>query len=129
MIARANLLAGWIGIVVGFAAGALPGLFFWMEDWLGGYGSWRRRLVRLAHIAFFGLGFINILFALSVAGLGLAASPALGWSSALLVAGAAAMPAVCYLAAWRQPFRHLFFIPVCCMAGGVAIFLWEGFLR
>jgi len=129
MIARANLLAGWVGIFLGFLAGALPGLFFWMDDWLGGYGSWRRRLVRLAHVAFFGLGFINILFALSVAGLGLAASAPLGWSSGLLVAGAAAMPAVCYLAAWRQPLRHLFFIPVTCMVLGVAFFLREGLLR
>ena len=36
------------------------------------------------------------------------------------------MPAVCYLSAWRQPFRHLFFVPVTCMVLGVALFLWEG---
>lgn len=129
MIARANLFAGWAGIFLGFLAGAVPGLFFWMEDWLGGYGSWRRRLVRLAHVSFFGLGFINIIFALSVAGLGLHDAPALRWSSVLLVAGAIAMPAICYLSAWRQPFRQLFFIPVACMGLGVALFLWEGFLR
>lgn len=130
MIARTNLLAGWIGILLGFAAGAAPGLFFWREDWLGGYGSWRRRLVRLAHIAFFGLGFINCAFALSLAPLGLTDDvPLLRWSSVLLVVGAVAMPAVCYLAAWRQPFRHLFFLPVTCMVLGVALFLWEGFLR
>lgn len=93
MIGRENLIVGWLGIFAGFVAGALPGLFFWMEDWLGGYGSWRRRLVRLAHISFFGLGFINILFALSVAYLGLAENSSLRWSSVLLVAGALAMPA------------------------------------
>jgi hypothetical protein len=129
MIARANLVAGWTGVLAGFVAGALPGLFFWMEDWLGGYGSWRRRLVRLAHIAFFGLGFINILFALSANALGLAATTVLDWSSALLITGAIAMPATCYLAAWRQAFRHLFFVPVTCMMLGVALFLWEGFQR
>jgi len=130
MSAETNLLAGWVAIFLGFVAGAVPGLFFWMEDWLGGYGSWRRRLVRLAHISFFGLGFINVLFALSVPHLGLTAgAPLLGWSSVLLVGGVIAMPAVCYLSAWRQPFRNLFFIPVTCMVLGVGLFLWEGFLR
>jgi hypothetical protein len=129
MVGRANLFAGWAGIFLGFAVGALSGLFFWMEGWLGGYGSWRRRLVRLAHISFFGLGFINLLFALSVAHLGLGDAPMLRWSSALLIGGAIAMPTVCYLAAWRQPFRHLFFIPVTCLVLGVALFLRQGFLR
>ena len=130
MSPETNLLAGWVAILLGFVAGAVPGLFFWIEDWLGGYGSWRRRLVRLAHVSFFGLGFINVLFALSVAHLGLAAgTPLLGWSSALLVGGVVSMPAVCYLSAWRQSFRHLFFIPVTCMVLGVALFLREGFLR
>ena len=130
MSAETNLFAGWVAILLGFLAGAVPGLFFWIEDWLGGYGSWRRRLMRLAHISFFGLGFINILFALSVPHLGLAAgAPLLGWSSALLVGGVIAMPAVCYLSAWRQPFRHLFFIPVTCMVLGVALFLREVWLR
>lgn len=130
MSVRTNLLAGWAAIFLGFVAGAVPGLFFWIEDWLGGYGAWRRRLVRLAHISFFGLGFINVLFALSLPYLGLAAgTPLLGLSSALLIGGVIAMPAVCYLSAWRQLFRHLFFIPVTCMALGVAIFILEGFLR
>jgi hypothetical protein len=115
-----NLLAGWTSILLGFVAGAVPGLFFWREEWLGGYGSWRRRMIRLAHIAFFGLGFVNLLFALTVARLGMPAGTGLlGWSASLLVAGNVAMPAVCYLAAWRQPFRHLFPLPVTCLVLGV----------
>ena len=102
-----NLLTGWTSVLIGFAAGAVPGLFFWREDWLGGYGSWRRRMVRLAHIAFFGLGIINLLFALTLGQLGLGADTgALRWAAVLLVAGNVAMPTVCYLAAWRQPFRR-----------------------
>ena len=125
-----NLLAGWTSILLGFAAGAVPGLFFWREEWLGGYGSWRRRMVRLAHIAFFGLGFINILFALTVAQFGpLATVDPLHWASWLLVAGNLAMPATCYLAAWRLPLRHLFFIPVTCEVLGVGILLRALLLR
>jgi hypothetical protein len=121
-----NLLAGWTSILLGFLAGAVPGLFFWREEWLGGYGSWRRRMVRLAHIAFFGLGFINLLFALTVAQVGLSAtSGPLYLASWLLVAGNVAMPVVCYLSSWRLPFRHLFFIPVLCLLSGVGLLVRE----
>ena len=33
---------------------------------MGGYASLRRRMTRLGHISFFGLGIINVLFALSL---------------------------------------------------------------
>ena len=97
------------------------GLFFWREDWLGGYGSWRRRMTRLAHISFFGLGFINIAFELSVSQLALSHGTGLVAASYCLCLGAATMPLVCYLAAWRQPFRHLFAVPVAAVMAGVAI--------
>jgi len=121
-----NLLAGWTSLLLGFVSGAVPGLYFWREEWLGGYGSWRRRMVRLAHISFFGLGFINLLFALTVAqsGLSTAAGP-LHWASWLLVTGNAAMPVICYLSSWRLSFRHLFFIPVLCLLSGVGILVRE----
>jgi hypothetical protein len=120
-----NLHAGWVSILLGFVAGAVLGLFFWREEWLGGYGCWRRRMLRLAHISFFGLGFINTAFALSVTQLGLTVTAGtLRWASILLVAGNLAMPATCYLAAWRQPFRHLFVLPVTCVVLGVSALLW-----
>jgi len=115
-----NLLAAWIGIFCGFIAGALEGLFFYREDWRGGYAAWRRRLTRLAHISFFGIGFINLGYALSIRTFAL---PATFWSSRLLVMGAISMPLVCYLAAWKQPIRHLFFIPVVSLVLGVGLFL------
>jgi hypothetical protein len=97
------------------------GLFFWREDWLGGYGSWRRRMTRLAHVSFFGLGVINIAFTLSVSQLALPRGFALASASFCLCVGAATMPLVCYLAAWRKPFRHLFFVPVTVVVAGVAL--------
>jgi hypothetical protein len=39
------------------------------------------------------------------------------------------MPFVCYLAAWRQPFRHLFFVPVAAVVAGVAILATEALTR
>ena len=37
-----NICAAWIGFLMGCAAGAVPGLFFYRKDWLGGYyeGGW-----------------------------------------------------------------------------------------
>jgi hypothetical protein len=102
-----NLVAGWTGFIGGAASGALIGLFFHRENWLGGYSSFPRRLVRLGHIAFFGLGLINILFALSAT----SASIWTDWASRLLVVGLATMSLNCFLTAWRAHFRHLFFIP------------------
>jgi hypothetical protein len=124
-----NLVVGWIGILLGLMAGAVVGLFFWREDWLGGYGSWRRRMTRLAHVSFFGLGFINIAFDLSVAHLALPRGPGLAWGSFCLCVGAATMPLVCYLAAWRQPLRHLFFVPVASVVAGVGILAVEALAR
>ncbi len=128
-MAGANLAVGWLGILLGMLAGALAGLFFWREDWLGGYGSWRRRMTRLAHISLFGLGIINIAFALTVSNLGLPASAGLTTASIALDVGAATMPAVCWLAAWRQPLRQLFPVPVVALLVGVALFAREAFLR
>jgi predicted membrane-bound dolichyl-phosphate-mannose-protein mannosyltransferase len=120
-----NLLAGWVGMLGGVLAGAIAGLFFHRDDWLGGYGSHRRRLVRLGHISFFGLGFLNLLFALTAAPLRLAGT-AVAIASPALLAGAATMPACCYLAAWRKPLRHLFPIPVLAVLTGVLAILWGG---
>jgi len=117
-ITRTMLLAGWAGMLGGALSGAAIGLFFHDERWLGGYGSFRRRLIRLGHISFFGLGFLNLLFALTnhAAG-GIGAVSALA-SNALLV-GAVGMPTCCFLTAWRRPFRHLFAVPVLGVTVGV----------
>ncbi len=64
-MALVNLYAGWIAILVGLVAGASIGLFFHREEWLGGYDSWRRRMLRLAHISLVGTGLLNLAFAFS----------------------------------------------------------------
>src|SRR5207247_10652968 len=60
--AQLNLVLAWLWIVVGFGIGFYFGLHFHKERWLGGYASFQRRLYRLAHISFFGLGGVNFLF-------------------------------------------------------------------
>jgi hypothetical protein len=118
-----NLLVGWVGMLGGVISGALIGLFFKREDWMGGYGSFRRRLTRLGHISFFGLGFLNILFGLTTSGL-----PETDWltvASWSFVVGAAAMPVCCFLSAWKKGLAHLFPIPVIAVSVGVVTLLFN----
>ncbi|MBI4532879.1 MAG: hypothetical protein HY711_02940, partial [Candidatus Melainabacteria bacterium] len=57
-----NLYAAWLAIFAGFLTGSIQGLFFHHDDFLGGYGSWTRRMLRLGHISFFGTAFVNLAF-------------------------------------------------------------------
>ena len=117
-----NLLAGWIGMLLGVVSGAVLGLFFHRADWMGGYTSYRRRLTRLGHISFFGLGFVNLFFAFT---LSMHEVPAF-WaqvSSLSLILGAATMPICCFLSAWRKPLRVLFPIPVLSISLGIMALL------
>ncbi len=120
---EAALLAGWLGMLMGVVSGAIIGLFFHREDWMGGYGSFRRRLTRLGHIAFFGLGFVTLLFAFTLDAHPIADAPA-KLAAALFIAGLCTMSTCCFLTAWRKvPFRHFFFIPVGSVGGGILTLL------
>ena len=123
-----NLIAGWLGMLAGVLSGAVLGLFFHREDWMGGYGSYRRRLSRLGHIAFFGLGFLNLIFAATAAQLPLTGR-SLTTASSTLILGAATMPLCCFLSAWRKPLRHLFPIPVLSVTTGLLAILIGGWPR
>lgn len=119
-----NLLLGWVWIMLGMATGAGIGLFFHRPDWLGGYGTWQRRMVRLGHISFFGTGFLNLLFAFTFAAPGSAGDARLAVGSAAWIVGAVAMPAVCFASAWHKPLRNLFFVPVLAMLMGGTLTCW-----
>lgn len=122
-----NLVAAWAGMILGMIAGAIQGLFFHKKEWMGGYTTWRRRMIRLGHISLFGIGFINAIFALSVRYYGLENSITV--PSVLFIVGAITMPLVCYLSAFRKFFRHIFFIPVLSILLGALIFFWGGIIK
>src|SRR5688500_11249151 len=60
-----NWTFGWALVLSAFVTGAGIGLAFHRDDFLGGYGSFRRRVVRLGHIAQAALGMLNVLYSLS----------------------------------------------------------------
>ena len=123
-----NLIGGWLAMLAGVLSGSIAGLLFHDENWLGGYSSFRRRLARLGHISFFGLGFVNLLFAATAGELFLR-SGYLQVASVGLIVGAITMPICCYLTAWKKPMRHLFPIPVVSVAIGIAAILAGWWLR
>lgn len=117
-----HMVLGWSLMLLGGISGATIGLRFHEADWAGGYASLRRRLLRLGHIAFFGLGMLNVLFAFSA--LQVPVGPRLqAVASAGFVVAGVCMPLCCFLAAWREPFRHLFAIPVLGLLLGVGALL------
>lgn len=114
-----NINAAWIGFALGCISGAIPGLFFHNPDWLGGYTSWPRRLIRLAHISFFGIGFLNLGMGLTGNILGIESKSA----SVLMIVGALTMPTLCYTSAFKPKFRHLFFIPAGAVLLSIILFI------
>ena len=108
--AEVNLVAAWVGILLGFVTGLALGLFFRNETWLGGYTSFNRRMYRLGHISLFALGAVNLMFYLTVRD-----RPLSGWISAASIAfivGAVSMPVCCLLLAHFPNLRLLFAVPV-----------------
>jgi len=122
-----NLYVGWTAVLTGLLVGTGIGLLFHQSDWLGGYDSWPRRMLRLGHVALVGTGLLNILFALSVEAIQI--EPAPRFAGVLFIVGAATMPTVCFLSAWKTGFRHLFFIPVVSLLGAAGDFLFSGLVQ
>jgi hypothetical protein len=125
-----NLIVTWFWVVLGFGTGAVFGLCFQRADWLGGYDSFKRRLYRLGHISFFGLGAINLMFYLTVhslAGLGATDSLPVRLASWCLVVGAVTMPVCCFVLAHRAhwPAALVFTVPVASLLAGGALTLWQ----
>ena len=126
MFRSLKLLHGYTVLAKDGEIGKVHDFYFHDDNWLGGYTSWTRRMTRLGHIAFFGIGFVNLAYALTINALGLLdPSP---WPSWLFIIGAIGMPLVCYLSAFMKPLRHLFFIPVVCLLAGAAIFIFGDLL-
>ena len=124
MKSNPNLFFAWLWILLGFVAGMGLGLFFHGENWLGGYASFKRRMHRLAHISFFGLGAVNLLFWITMQIIPPVA-PLAEVASWTLIIGAVTMPIGCVVVA-HFPKAHLIFaIPVLSLIAGGTLTLLE----
>jgi hypothetical protein len=124
MKSNPNLLLAWLWILLGFVSGMVLGMFFHDERWLGGYGSFKRRMYRLGHISFFGLGVVNFIFALTVQNFFLAGRP-VSFASLAFIIGATTMPLCCVVMA-HFPKAHLIFaVPVVSLVTGGVLTLME----
>jgi len=119
-----NLIAAWVGILLGFLSGMVLGMYFHREDWLGGYGSSRRRMYRLGHISFFGLGAVNLLFWITVKLNPVSGSLASAASGAFIL-GAITMPLCCLLMAHFPKLHLIFAVPVVSLITGGLLTLLE----
>jgi hypothetical protein len=115
---------GWASILLGVVSGIWFGLNFQKDSWLGGYSAYRRRLLRLGHIALIGLGMINLLFVHSAGRLDANASQ-LAQISWLLIIGEISMPLSCVFTAWNNRLRPLFVIPVASLIAGIGCIVFR----
>lgn len=115
-----NLAFAWIWMLLGFMSGLVLGLFFQRENWLGGYGSLKRRMFRLGHISFFGLGAVNLLFWLTMReeSCGGALVEAASWA---FIVGGVSMPVCCVAMAFCPRARLFFPLPVLSLVTGGAL--------
>ena len=119
-----NLIAAWAGILLGFLSGMVLGMWFHREEWLGGYGSFRRRMYRLGHISFFGLGAVNLFFWLTLS-LNPVGGSLVNVASAAFILGAVTMPLCCVIMAHFPKLHLIFAVPVVSLVTGGLLTLWE----
>jgi hypothetical protein len=110
-----NRRVGWLSTCVGAASGLILGLWsfdgpFAVPGWLGAYDETSRRLARLGHIAFFGLGILNILVAgeLRRSALGARGRRVASWAMNF---GNVFLPLTLFAAAACRPFKYTMSAP------------------
>ncbi len=109
-------------MIFGVLSGAIIGLFFHKDQWAGGYNSFHRRMIRLGHISFIGLGFMNLMLGFTLLNINFSEFHTSIASFGILI-GLITMPSCCLLSAWKKPFRHLFPIPVISVLTGITLLL------
>ena len=123
-----NRRIGWTSLAVGVATGLVMGL--WSFDgplpvpaWLGAYGDTPRRLARLGHIAFIGLGGINILLARELEISRLSTSARRATSIAMNV-GNVLLPLTLFAAALWRPAKYALGLPATSVFLALTLAAW-----
>lgn len=132
-----NIVFGWIWMNMGFITGLLMGLKaeqFGLNfhkvgpEWLEGYSSVPRRLIRLGHVAFIMLPVLNILFGQYIDATPLTAQ----WKqigSYAMIFGGIGVPVLCFAAAFYRPFKLLLSLPATSVLVGNMVIAWGYILK
>ena len=123
-----NHAIGWSSLALGAASGLILGLWSFdgpmpVPEWLGDYGDTPRRLARLGHIAFFGLGILNLLLAWELPWLGLRAGGRRTASVAMNF-GNLFLPLTLFAAAAYQPLKYLMALPALAVTLAMTLATW-----
>ena len=125
---RANRLVGWCSFVVGITVGLVMGLWSFngplpVPDFLGQYDDLSRRLARLGHIAFFGLGIVNLLLARELPRVGL--QPAVRrLASTAMNFGNIFLPSTLLAAAAFHPIKYFLPVPATAVLVALVLVAW-----
>jgi hypothetical protein len=123
-----NRTIGWASLAVGIATGLVMGLWSFdgpvpVPGWLGEYNDVSRRLARLGHIAFIGLGILNILLARELAASRLGPR-ARRVASATMNFGNVVLPVTLFAAAAWHPAKYLMALPATCVFIAMILAAW-----
>jgi hypothetical protein len=116
---------GFTSLLLGVASGMILGLWSFggpvpVPEAIGDYGDLPRRFLRLGHIAFFGLGLINLAIAGHWRRLDLRGSAARR-ALRLMNLGNLGLPPLLLAAAWQPLLLYLMPIPVVCVFVALAL--------
>ena len=127
-----NIVFGWLWMNMGFITGLLMGLKaeqFGLNlkqvgpEWLEGYSSVPRRLIRLGHVAFIMLPVLNILFGQFIDATPLTPQ----WKqigSYAMIFGGVGVPVLCFAAAFYRPVKVLLGLPATAVLVGNLVIAW-----
>jgi hypothetical protein len=123
-----NRRVGWTSMAVGVGTGLLLGLWSFdgpmaVPEWLGAYDATSRRLVRLGHIAFLGLGILDVLLARELPRLALTRRLARVASGAMVFGNVLLPPVLLAAGAWR-PCKYLLPFPATAVLVSLALVVW-----
>jgi hypothetical protein len=123
-----NRRVGWVSACVGIASGLVMGLWsfdgpFPVPSWLGEYDQTSRRLARLGHIAFLGLGILNILVARELCRLTLGRTVRRTASLAMNF-GNIFLPLTLFAAAAYRPLKYAMGAPAVAVFVALVVTAW-----
>jgi hypothetical protein len=125
---RWNRIIAWSGFCVGAASGMIMGL--WAFDGpisppvgFVDYGETSRRLMRLGHIAFFGIGYLNLLLAGELPSLGLGQAGKRTAARSMNIANIV-LPLTLMAAAAYPPLKYLLPVPATSALAALCLVAW-----